>query len=124
MLSVRALPRMLFTSSCLLAIALMLGTRAIVQAQAPALQVIASGLDNPRGLAFGTDGALYVVEAGRGGSSSLCAPQPDNPTGPLRCYGPSGAITRITASGQQRVVTGLPSLATAGGMNALGPADI
>ena len=35
-------------------------------------QVIASGLDNPRGLAFGPDGALYVAEAGRGGTSTLC----------------------------------------------------
>jgi len=98
--------------------------RAVVQAQAPTLQVIASGLDNPRGLVFGTDGALYVVEAGRGGSSALCTPQVENPTGPLRCYGPSGAITRITASGQQRVVTALPSMATPDGMNATGPHDI
>ena len=30
-------------------------------------QVIASGLDNPRGLTFLADGALYVAEAGEGG---------------------------------------------------------
>ncbi len=29
--------------------------------------VVMSGLDNPRGLAFGPNGDLYVAEAGRGG---------------------------------------------------------
>src|SRR5688572_8872256 len=84
-----------------------------VQAQG-GLQVIASGLDNPRGLTFGADGALYVAEAGRGGTSALCAPDPG--TGANRCYGATGAVTRITGIGaQQRVVTGLPSIAPAGG---------
>jgi hypothetical protein len=85
--------------------------------------VIASGLDNPRGLNFGPDGALYVAEAGRGGTSTLCLPLPDQPG--TRCYGPTGAITRITGLGvHQRVVTGLPSLAPANGSMATGPQDI
>ena len=93
-----------------------------VQAQG-GLQVIASGLDNPRGLTFGTDGALYVAEAGRGGTSALCAPDPG--TGANRCYGPTGAVTRITGIGvQQRVVTGLPSIAPTGGDFAAGPVDV
>ena len=88
------------------------------------LLVVASGLDNPRGLSFGPDGALYVAEAGRGGTSTLCAPAPDPPF-PNRCYGPTGAITRILALGdQRRVVVGLPSIAVANGGNAQGPVDI
>lgn len=85
---------------------------------------IASGLDNPRGLNFGPDGALYVAEAGRGGTSTACAPSPDPP--PVsRCYGPTGAITRIVAVGdQQRVVVGLPSIAGPSGAPAQGPVDI
>jgi sugar lactone lactonase YvrE len=79
--------------------------------------VIASGLDNPRGLDFGQDGALYVAEAGRGGVSALCLPQGGAPpTAPPSCYGPTGAVTRVTGSGsQQRIVTGLPSISFGSG---------
>ena len=85
--------------------------------------VMATGLDNPRGLAFGPDGAIYVAEAGRGGTSALCLP---NPTGPgTRCYGPSGAITRVVSPGVHgRVLTGLPSVAGPTGAGATGPHDI
>ena len=83
-------------------------------------QVIATGLDNPRGLAAGPDGALYVVEAGRGGDGP-CVPGPFGEA----CYGPSGGITRIGHGGQDRIVTGLSSFASPddGGL-AFGPADI
>ena len=98
------------------------GTKTSITAQS-SVMVVASGLDNPRGLAFGTDGALYVVEAGRGGTSSLCLPLPDGPG--VRCYGPTGAVTRVRGLGdQQRVITGLPSLAPASGEGATGPHDI
>jgi hypothetical protein len=84
--------------------------------------VIASGLDNPRGLAFGPDGALYVAEAGRGGQSTLCDV---GGNGQPRCYGPTGAITRITGINvHDRIVTGLPSLAGASGTDAIGAHDI
>lgn len=63
------------------------------------------------------------MEAGRGGTSTLCLPQPDGQPG-TRCYGPSGAVTRITGLNvHQRVVTGLPSLAGENGQ-ATGPHDI
>jgi hypothetical protein len=116
-----SLPR-LIAVSVLVALAASAGVNTPVQAQAT-MQVIASGLDNPRKLAFGPDGALYVAEAGRGGLSSLCSIDPG--TGANRCYGPTGAITRITGIGiQQRVLTGLPSIAPADGNNAAGPNDI
>jgi hypothetical protein len=82
-------------------------------------RVVASGLDNPRGIAFGQDGALYVAEAGAGGSGP-CATGPDGEI----CFGPSGAVTRIWRGTQQRVLTGLPSVAQAGGSFALGPSDV
>jgi len=86
-----------------------------------AADVVASGLNNPRGLAFGPEGALYVAEAGSGGAGP-CGPGPEGE----RCYGPSGSITRIDlAKGtQSRVATGLPSLAGEGGNFASGPQGI
>ena len=36
---------------------------------------VMTGLDNPRGLAWGPEGALYVAEAGKGGPG-VCVPTP------------------------------------------------
>jgi hypothetical protein len=90
-------------------------------ANTPATEVIASGLNNPRGLNFGPEGALYVAEAGSGGPG-LCAEGPEG----LRCYGTTASVTRIELSGGAitRVATGLPSLAVADGSFAIGAHDI
>src|SRR5262245_48292979 len=101
--------------SCLPAV-LVLGS-ATLYAQ-PAVTVVMSGLDNPRGLAFGPEGALYVAEAGRGGGGPCVVLR-----GATQCYGPSGAITRLWRGIQERIVTGLPSQVDPTGQ-ALGPHDI
>lgn len=85
-----------------------------------AYTVVMRGLDNPRGLAVAPNGALYVTEAGRGGSGP-CAP---NAANELRCYGETGAITRLWQGEQTRVVEGLPSTAQPGGGLAGGANDI
>ena len=69
-------------------------------------QVVMSGLDNPRGLAFGPDGALYVAQAGRGGSG------PCFQVMQTVCYGPTGSVGRLWKGTQDTVVTGLPSYAS------------
>jgi hypothetical protein len=74
-------------------------------------EVVADGLDNPRGLAFGPKGALFVAEAGRGGPGPPCATVPPPPPDFRVCYGPTGAVTRIWRGKDKRVVDGLPSLA-------------
>jgi hypothetical protein len=87
----------------------------------PTITTIASGLDSPRGLAFGRNGALYVAEAGRGGAGP-CFPGPE---GGNVCAGDSGAVTRIWRGTQARVLEGLPSIADEGtGESALGPHDV
>jgi hypothetical protein len=82
--------------------------------------VVMSGLDNPRGLAFAPNGALYVAEAGRGGSGP-CAVNGANEN---RCYGTTGAITRLWRGEQSRVAQSLPSHALPDGSSASGPNDI
>ena len=90
-------------------------------AQAAAPEPVMTGLDNPRGLAFGPEGGLYVAEAGRGGSGP-CVPAPDGPG--ERCYGATGAITRLWRGQKERIATGLPSIALADGGTAAGPQHI
>ena len=55
-----------------------------------ATRIVMSGLDNPRGLAFGPQGALYVAEAGRGGPGPCIVLR-----GAPQCYGPTGAVSRL-----------------------------
>ena len=103
--------------------ALICGSRVeTVSAASPeATEVIAAGLNNPRGLNFGPEGALYVAEAGSGGAGP-CAPGPEG----MRCYGTTGSVTRIDLRKGTftRVASGLPSLASEDGSFATGVHDI
>ena len=94
---------------------------AVGAAAAPQFTVIARGLDNPRGIAFGREGALYVAEAGRGGAGPCTTFELFG--GPV-CFGPSGAVTRVLRGEQRRVATGLGSFAHPDGGSAFGVHDI
>jgi len=86
--------------------------------------VFASGLDNPRHLAIGRFGGVYVAESGRGGDACVTAPDPESGEDSTFCAGRTGALTRISARGEaRRVLTGLPSLAGEDGGDAIGPVD-
>ena len=96
-------------------------------ARAQDISVYASGLDGPRGLKFGPDGALYVAEAGRGGPAStvgVCEQVP-SPVGPYS-GGPTGRISKITGPNQRTtVVDGLPSgISSLPSGDTLGVADV
>jgi hypothetical protein len=91
-------------------------------AKAASFTVIADGLDNAQGLTVGPDGSIYVVEGGTGGDGP-CVPPPSGQGGDL-CYGATGAVTRITDGNQERVLTGLPSIAGTSGAQAAGSRDI
>ena len=86
---------------------------------AASVEVVMSGLDNPRGLAFAPDGALYVTESGRGGAGPCISVR-----GIAFCHGATGAVSRLQHGRQQRVVEGLPSIADAAGTETGGPNDI
>jgi hypothetical protein len=79
--------------------------------------VVASGLDNPRDLAFTPSGKLYVAQAGHGGSECL----PGGPGGGATCVGFTSSIARIMPGGEVvPVVTGLVSAAGEDGTFATG----
>lgn len=104
-----------------LALGLALASGAL--ADVGAAKTIAAGLSNPRGIAFAPSGELWVVEAGRGGPGP-CIPGAANPA-VERCYGETGAITRILPEGGfERVLTGLPSVALPDGTVEGGPTDV
>jgi len=88
-------------------------------------RVIASGLDNPRHLALGRFGGVYVAEAGRGGDHCVEGTDPETGEPTELCAGATGAVTRISGGGiAHRVLTGLPSLAGPDGSSATGPHDV
>jgi hypothetical protein len=85
------------------------GSRAVTGVE---VREFASGLNDPRGLAFGPDGRLYVTEAGAGGGTlstvGLCD-QVQFPVGPF-VGGNSARIVRIEEDGSVSVLAdGLPS---------------
>jgi hypothetical protein len=88
-------------------------------AQSTPLKLVATDLNNPRKMFVGSDGAVYVVEAGTGGRDK-CLGTGSSAT----CIGLTGSITRIAKGAQKRVVTGLWSGALPDGKRAQGPAAV
>jgi hypothetical protein len=88
------------------------------------IDVVASGLDNPRHVAVGWAGDVYVAEAGRGGDPAQSRSCFDTAEGPS-CTGATGAVTRIWRqwgrTKQHRVLRHLASFAPADGGSAIGP---
>jgi hypothetical protein len=82
----------------------------------PSIHVVASHLNNPRGLTMSADGQLYVAEAGRGGTK-FCISDPEFGT---QCAGLTGSIDRVESHGVTRLVKGLFSIAGEGGVAAEG----
>lgn len=126
------------------AYALQEATPAVEPAGGPPLpegcSVIAEGLLNPRYVAVGDDGTIYVTEAGVGGDEMVSPPvgpvgTPEAGATPVaeeaaeqEMFGPpmrgmSGQVTAISPDGSQSVVaSGLPSYAM--GIEVTGPAGI
>ena len=90
---------------------------AAVKATAATKTTVVSGLDNPRDLAFGGDGKLYVAEAGHGGSACFTIPQQGT-----NCVGFTSAVSRVNIAGHSvhRVLSGLFSIAGTDGTAATG----
>jgi hypothetical protein len=77
--------------------------------QTSGLTVVASGLTNPRGFIWGADGALWVAQAGNGGTNPATEEAPTTEAiGPWN-GGPSASVARIEAECPVLVAGGLPS---------------
>lgn len=79
---------------------------------------VADGLNNPRQLAVGPGQRLYVAEAG---TSDSCTAIPGVDESVQFC-GLTGSVTQVRGSAQERVVTGLPTLAFNGEL--MGASDV
>jgi hypothetical protein len=78
-------------------------------ASTPKPTVVVAGLNNPRQIQIGWDGALYIAEAGHGGSTCIGSGEDET------CVGLTSSVSRVatpwktTNSAPVRIITGLPS---------------
>jgi hypothetical protein len=100
-----------------------------VKKPSPAVTTFATGVDNPRGLAFGPNGDLYVAEGGLGGTQTTTSADCQQVPAPIGSYsgGFTARISKINPHGvRTTVVDGLPSDQTAAASGSLvsGVADV
>ena len=103
------------------ALGVMAAPTAGAQARGPhgTFEVIASHLNNPRGLSPAPGGGLYLAEAGRGGKTCVSGGPEGN-----TCVGLTGSFDLITKNRVKRIVTGLISASGDGGVAAEGPVSV
>jgi len=112
---------MLTLAMLLLSLQTAVGTAQASPLRASNASVFATGLNNPRGLTFGSDGRLYVAEGGRGGSHST-AHQCDQVVPPVGPYtgGFTARISAVDSQGHRSTVAdGLPSSQTSPALGSL-----
>lgn len=86
------------------------------------VDIYATGLINPKGLAFTSDGTLYVSEAGAPGDVMVPLPVNFGGEGPI---GTNGRVSRVDPDGTRHDhVTGLPNIGLYGGIEMLGSTGV
>jgi hypothetical protein len=91
-----------------------------LQATGPQMDVVADGLNNPRGLTAMSDGSVDVAQAGTAGDSCVTVGEGDEQS--KRCMGPTGAITEVASGKTTDVISGLPSMTFE--TDIVGPQDV
>lgn len=88
----------------------LLAPATLAQEAGAAPVVVASGLTNPRGMTWGTDGTMFVAMAGGGGAGAATETAPTTDAIGPWMGGPTAAVASIGADGcPVALVTGLPS---------------
>src|SRR5882762_2475611 len=73
-----------------------------------AIQELVGGLNNPRALTFGPDGALYIAEAGAPFTADSTTPFIVSARGGQEFYGTNGAIVKYSNNTLTSVLSNLP----------------
>jgi hypothetical protein len=92
-------------------------------AQAPPLQVVASGLDHPRGLVAGPFGIVLIAESGEEGVAPCLPPSPGTGNKPA-CFSATGAITLAWGGRTFRLLDQRASNGAEDGTASSGPHDL
>ena len=87
------------------------------------VEVVATGLNHPRGIVAGPFGTLLVAESGEAGSSPCLPPSPGT-ANKEACASTTGAVTAVWPGGKARVAEGLASNGAPDGTAASGPHDL
>jgi hypothetical protein len=92
---------------------------------APAVRIVATGLNSPKHITFGP-GGLYIAESGTGGppGSNCVAGVGVTGTPTTFCEGPTGSVAVLTSFGLRTVLSGLASVTEEDNQETLGPADV
>ncbi len=99
-----------------------LGATLVSAQEVTEVQVYATGLINPKGLAFTADGTLYVAESGPPGEVMVPLPVNFGGRGPI---GTSARISRVRRDGQREdFITQLPNIGLYGGVEMLGASGL